>query len=113
MKDDRNYLRHILDAANCIAEDVAEGEEAFRANRRIRDAVIRQLQVLGEASKKVSPVIQQRYPDLDWRNAARTRDWVVHRYFDIDENLIWEVASTNVPAFREAVAKVLAELDRQ
>lgn len=109
MNDDRALLLHRLDAADCIAEDVAEGEDAFFASRRLRDAILRQLQVLGEATKRLSPGLRAAHPEVEWRKVAGMRDWIVHHYFGINKQLVWKTASVSVLILRAEVARILVE----
>ena len=97
MKDDRLYLGHILEAADRIVSYGERGEEAFRRDRMIQDAIVRNLQVMGEAVKKVSP---------ETRLVAGMRDRVVHDYFGVSLDIVWDVVSNHVPPLRERLKRI-------
>ena len=111
MKDDRPYLLHIRDAIEWILEDTAEGQEAFLANRTIRDAVVRNLEVIGEATKNLSDRLKNTYPHVPWRDIASLRDRLIHGYFNINQQITWDIVTQDVPALKREIEKILGELD--
>lgn len=78
MKDDRVYLRHIRDAITRIESYVGGGREAFLADNMIQDAVIRNLEVIGEAVKNLSSDLRAQHPDIPWTRIAGMRDVLIH-----------------------------------
>jgi uncharacterized protein with HEPN domain len=72
-----------------------------------QDAVVRNLQIIGEASKKVSPETRAASPDLPWRDMAGMRDRVVHDYFGVSLDIVWDVVENHLPVLRESVQKLL------
>lgn len=97
MKDDKVYLLHIRDAIKNIFEDTKSKKEIFFDNRTIRDAVIRNFQIIGEAAKKVSESFKKANPDIPWREMAGMRDKITHEYFGINYNLVWDVIEKELP----------------
>ncbi len=97
MKDDRLYLGHILEAIERIVLYARDGEERFRSDVRTQDAIIRNLQVLGEAAKKVSTGTRDAHPEIPWREIAGMRDRVVHDYFGISLDIVWDVVVNHIP----------------
>lgn len=85
MKDDRVYLEHILESAAKIRRFVASGRDAFFADDMAQDAVVRNLEIIGEATKQLSDGLRARHPDLPWRAMARMRDRLIHAYFGVRE----------------------------
>ena len=79
--------------------------ETFVANETAYDAVLYNLQVLGEAAKKIPDPIRQRYPDIDWRGVAGLRDVLSHAYFAVDDAALWRIVSADVP-------RVVTQLER-
>jgi uncharacterized protein with HEPN domain len=73
----------------------------------IQDAVVRNLQIIGEAAKKVSPETRAASPDLPWRDMAGMRDRIVHDYFGVSLDIVWDVVTNHLPAVRESVQKLL------
>ncbi len=104
----------MAEAADAIAAYVARGREAFDADPAIRDAILYQVIVLGEAAKAaltVAPGLEAAHPDIDWSPVARMRDRVAHHYWATDRELVWATARDAVPALRRAVGTALAVQD--
>lgn len=107
MKDDRLYLGHILEAVERIQLYGRDGEERFRSDVRTQDAIIRNLQVLGEAAKKVSTGTRDAHPEIPWRDIAGMRDRVVHDYFGISLDIVWDVVVNHIPPLHEKIREAL------
>jgi uncharacterized protein with HEPN domain len=73
------------------------------------DAVVRNLAIVGEAVKHVPEPMRLRYPAIDWRKIGGLRDILVHEYFGIDEEILWDIVQSQVPALVELVERILAE----
>ena len=71
--------------------------------------MIRQLEIVGEATKRVSPDLRERYPAVPWRRMAGLRDVLVHNYMGVDLDTVWEITQTRVPELRRTVVAMLAE----
>jgi uncharacterized protein with HEPN domain len=82
--------------------------EAFRDADLVVDAVTRNLELIGEASKRVPEDLRGRYPDVPWRKMAGLRDVVVHGYFRVDVQLLWDIVQRDVPVVRHKVAAISA-----
>ncbi|ADN02283.1 nucleotidyltransferase [Spirochaeta thermophila DSM 6192] len=74
------------------------------------DAVLRNLAVIGEAVKHLPHDLKDRYPQMDWRKIAGLRDIIVHEYFGIDEDILWDVVKNKIPKLLESVEQILSEL---
>lgn len=107
MKDDRVYLRHILECIRRIEEDTAGGKDVFFASRTSQDAVLRNLQTLAESTQRLSEGLKIRHPQIEWRRIAAFRNILVHDYLGIDMETIWDIAQRDVPALRMAVLSML------
>ena len=107
MKDDRVYLLHIRDCLDRIFEYTREGRAAFLADTRTQDAVIRNLEVIGEAAKNVPEDIRAAHPEIEWRKMAGLRDILIHRYFGIDVEIIWDVLQHKLPGLAAQVRRIL------
>ncbi len=91
-RDERLYLDDILRACEKIQRFVAELDRAtFLSDEKTYDAVIRNLQVIGEAAKRVGQETRAKIPTIDWRKIAGFRDIVVHEYFGIDNSILWDI----------------------
>jgi uncharacterized protein with HEPN domain len=84
MKGDQVYLRHILDAIGKIESYVAVGHNEFISKSHWHDAVIRQLEIVGEATKRLSRDLRSQHPEVPWRRIAGMRDVLIHDYMGVD-----------------------------
>lgn len=109
MKDDRLYLGHIREAAERIVRYGQDGEDRFRTDLRTQDAVIRNLQVMGEAVKKVSAQTRDAHPEIPWKDIAGMRDRVVHDYFGVSLDIVWDVVAHHVPPLLEKIQALLED----
>jgi uncharacterized protein with HEPN domain len=106
---DAVYLRHIQDAISRIEEYVAGlDQEAFMSTRLVQDGVIRQFEIIGEATKNLTEALKDRYPDIPWKDIAGMRDKLIHQYFGIDLAAVWETVVHDLPPFKFDISQVLA-----
>ena len=108
MKDDRIYLQHIRDAISRIVSYTAGGREAFLATPQAQDAVIRNLEIIGEAVKHLSPDLRQQHPDIPWKQIAGMRDEMIQEYFGVDVHIVWNVVERHVPPLQQKVDNLLS-----
>ena len=110
MRDYKLYVKDILEAIHSIEEFVGEMDlEAFRADDKTVSAVIRKLEILGEASKGVSQEVRQNHPNLPWKEMAGMRDKLIHLYFGVDHQLVWKAIKERLPQIKLEIEKILAE----
>jgi uncharacterized protein with HEPN domain len=84
--------------------------EQFRANELVVDAVVRNIEVIGEAAKKVPLPVQQAYPQLPWSQMYRMRNRISHEYFGLDYSIIWRIATQHLPAnYEDLLAIIVTE----
>jgi len=107
VKDERVYLFHIRDAINDIEQYTSVGRDAFVAERMRQDAVIRKLEIIGEAVKQLSGATKDRRPEIPWKQIAGMRDRLTHDYFGVDLALVWRVVERDLPALKAAVMALL------
>ena len=107
MKQDSVYFRHILDAINKIESYISVGREVFFSDSHWQDAVIRQLEIIGEATKRLSQEVRSRYPDIPWKRMAGLRDVLVHDYFGVDLDMVWQIAQNYLPKLKPEVEDIL------
>ena len=109
MKDDRLYLIHMLERCVRIERFIAPGREAFMQSEETQDAVIRNVEVIGEAAKRVSARSREALPELDWRAICGMRDVLIHGYIAVDLDEVWNVAANYLPVLRDALRDFLAD----
>lgn len=110
MNGDRAYLEHIHEAIRRVMEYTATGRNDFLARTLLQDGVIRNLEIIGEATKKLSPELRARYPDVPWKNMAALRDVLIHNYLGVDLGIVWDVVAHRLPEVSRQIATILAEL---
>jgi uncharacterized protein with HEPN domain len=106
-RDERLYFAEILEAINRIVAYTASGREAFFGDPKTQDAVIRSIEIIGEAVRGVSQATRRAHPEVPWSNIAGTRDRVIHGYFEVDLEIIWEVVEKELNGLRERIAAIL------
>jgi uncharacterized protein with HEPN domain len=110
VKDQAAYLSHIADAIDDIQQYCSVGRDAFMSDRMRQDAVIRKLEIIGEAAKHLSDAVKQLAPSTPWRKIAGMRDRLTHEYFGVDLALVWTVADRELPLLRSTVDQLAARM---
>lgn len=113
MKDDRVYLLHIRDAIQNILNYTEDGRDSFFADRKTQDAVVRNLEIIGEATKHLSQRFKDAHPDISWKPIAGMRDKLIHDYFGINLQLVWDVVERDLPTLKRKVAQLLDLLEKK
>jgi uncharacterized protein with HEPN domain len=107
VNDDRAYLAHIRDAIQRIETYTSGGREQFLADPMMQDAVIRNLEVIGEAVKGLSEALRLANPDTPWKQIAGMRDVLIHHYFGVKMKAVWQVVIGDLPLLRARVETLL------
>ncbi len=111
IRDCRMYIEDILSSMNRIEKYVNGLEyEDFIQNDMAVDAVIRNLEIIGEASKNVPENVRSQYPDVPWKRMIGLRNIVIHDYFGVDLSIVWRIVTKNIPAAKIQVEKILNDL---
>ena len=103
---DALFLGHVLDAVAEIESYTHDGRAAFLADRKTQSAVIRQLEVIGEAVKNLSAGLTQAEPGVPWRQIAGARDRLIHAYFSVDLDAVWTMVASDLPSLRANVERI-------
>ena len=106
------YLEDILDASGKIENYVKDVSlEQFSQDEMRIDAVLRNLEVIGEATKNLPPELREEYADIDWRKIAGLRDVLIHAYFSVNLMIIWDIVQNKVPELHQYVSVILKRDD--
>lgn len=109
VKEDTPYLLHMREAIGRIVEYVAGGEDQFRRDPKTQDAVIRNLEIIGEAAKRLSAATRDRAPSVPWKDVAGMRDKLIHDYFGVNLDLVWATVVEELPKFRTTLDELLSD----
>lgn len=110
MKDDRVFIRHILDeVAFIIKEGKGLNYEDLVSNETLKRAVIRSLEIIGEATKSLSEDFRKKHSDIEWRELAGLRDKLIHHYFSINWKRVWDVIKNLIPEIEDKLRKISEE----
>jgi uncharacterized protein with HEPN domain len=111
-KDSRVYLAHILERIDRIVRYTPRGRDVFLADSLIQDAVVRNLEVIGEAAKRIPDDYRQLHPTIPWRSLAALRDVLIHQYEGVSLPEVWQVVEEHLPRLRTSIAALLPPLDQ-
>ena len=114
MRNYQLYLKDIFEAMGA-AQVFVEGTdfEAFVSDDKTASAVVRKLEIIGEATKNVPETIRQAYPQVPWRQMAGMRDRIIHVYFDVNYTIVWEVVTELIPPLQPIIAQILKDLEEE
>jgi uncharacterized protein with HEPN domain len=90
---------------------VGLGKDAFLKDETLKRAFVRSIEVIGEAVKQIADSVRQKYPSIEWRAIAGMRDRLIHSYFGVDYEIVWDVVSNKVPHFAREIENILQHED--
>jgi len=102
------YLQHILDETAYLIDRAKDlNKDAFMQDETLKRAFVHSLEIIGEATKNVSAEFRQKYSHIDWRAIAGMRDRLIHRYFGIDYDIVWDVVINKVPLLQQDIQQII------
>ena len=113
----RGYIFYIKDIHDCICqiEKFTKGMafSDFVKDDKTNSAVVRKLEIMGEATKNIPLEIKQKCPDLPWTDMAKMRDKIIHSYFVVDQEIVWKTIKEKLPEMMPKIKKMLTDLYSQ
>jgi uncharacterized protein with HEPN domain len=107
-RKERFFLEDIVKFCEHIAEYLQDvKEEDFLKNRMLQDALVRKLEIIGEAAKNISSETREENPNVLWKEIARMRDKVIHHYFKVDLDVVWKTSIKDIPVLQAQIEKIL------
>jgi len=103
------YLADIREAIDKILSYTSAGREAFLADPRTQDAVLRNIEIIGEAVRGVTGETRTAHSEVPWKDMAGMRDRIIHDYFRVDVEVVWDVVSQDLPSLRDTISALLSE----
>ncbi|WP_018086089.1 HepT-like ribonuclease domain-containing protein [Desulfurispora thermophila] len=111
LEKDRTRLLHILESATIISYWMAGiSLEAFLNSPMLQAAVIRHLEIIGEATKHITSQLKMIYPEIPWKHIAGMRDVLIHEYFGVDLEQVWITCNRDIPKLTADIQKILSEI---
>ena len=110
-KDPRIFIEHILECIARIEEYVKDvTKEEFMRSPQLQDAIVRRIEIIGEAVKNLPAEIKEKFPDIPWKDIAGMRDVLIHSYWGVDLELTWAVAKERISDLKNRMLRVKEEL---
>jgi len=107
-RTDRDFLSDVREAIRRIAAYTAGMTyEVFLTDTRTQDAIIRNLEIIGEATKKLSEGLRAKYPDVPWKSMAAARDRLTHHYFGVNLDIVWQIVTAELPKVASRLEKII------
>ncbi len=113
MENDEAFIKHILDAVQSIEEytrNMSSEDFMSESNKVVRDAVVRQFEIIGEATRRLSEETKKLNPDLPWQDIADMRNKLIHEYFGVDMAVVWQTIEADLPVLKKVAQQVLDSL---
>ncbi len=113
MKSQRVYVEHVLECIGRIREDSAAGRDAVFGSRTLQDAILRNLQVLCESTQRIESVHKEQHAEIPWAGISGMRNVLVHDYFGVDFEAVWQVIIRDLEDLQDAMWAILATMEHK
>jgi uncharacterized protein with HEPN domain len=113
MRDDQRRLLDIAEAIERIEKYASKGREAFEGDELIQNWIVHHLQVIGEAARAISSELKDEHNEMPWQHIEGMRNILVHRYFEVDTELVWSVVEDDMPVLKQQVELILKYLEEE
>jgi len=114
MKHEQVFLKHILEEINFLIKEIGNIEfEEFMKNEILKRASSRSLEIIGEAVKNLPPDFKKKYKEIEWKKIAGLRDKIIHYYFGVNWDILWDVIRNQLPKLKEQVENILGQFEAQ
>ena len=108
----RLFIEDILESIKLIEKYIRNiSKENLDNNQKLKDSIVRRLEIIGEAVKNIPDNFRKKYPDVPWRKIAGLRDIIIHTYFNIDLDITWDIIKKDLPDLKEKMLRIKSELD--
>jgi uncharacterized protein with HEPN domain len=114
LKSDHVFLRHILDEIDFLLKATAGFEyHSFLQNELLTRASARSIEIIGEATKNLSPEFRKRHKEIEWKQFAGMRDKVIHMYFGVNWVIVWDVINRVLPEVKNQIEQIMSNINRE
>jgi len=113
MRDNRDSLDDIMERILLTEEFVQPGRDTFFSSRMAQEAVIRNLEIIGEASRNLTDDLKDKHPEVPWKRIGAFRNFVAHAYWTIKLDHVWAIVENDLPVLKPQIEAIIAEINKQ
>ncbi len=112
-RDPKIFLGHIMESIDRIENDtIGLSEVGFSGAPTVQDAVVRRLEIIGEAVRNIPESFRSEHPEIPWKKIAGMRDVLIHEYFGVDMELVWKIVKKDIPKLKKQISKLISRQQR-